>query len=118
MLAAAYAVSASKWPASMLKIFIHGVSAGGVTSVQCSAAVRRHVDHAVVGADPDAVDVDVATARSRRSGPTARSARRCPALREVLADALRRSQVLRFSSGLICFQLMPLSIVFHSTLLP
>ena len=34
MLTAAYAVRASKRPASMLKTFIHGLSAGGVTSFQ------------------------------------------------------------------------------------
>ncbi len=34
--AAAYAVPSSKWPASMLKMRVHGFIAGGVTFVQCA----------------------------------------------------------------------------------
>ena len=103
----------------MLKTFMNGVSAGGVTSFQVHAAVGRRLDHAVVGADPDAIDVDVRR-RDRVDEPErALGAPVRSGVRAYLPIALRqRPSVLRFSSGLICFQLMPPSIVFHSTLLP
>ena len=40
-----------------MNTFMNAVSCGGVTSVQCSPPSAVVCDHAVVGADPDAVDV-------------------------------------------------------------
>ena len=42
----------------MIETLAHGFSSGGVTSVPRLAAVARHVDQPVVGAGPDAIDVE------------------------------------------------------------
>ena len=42
----------------MIDTLAHGVRSGGVTSFHVFAAVARHVDQPVVGARPDAIDVE------------------------------------------------------------
>ena len=89
VLTAAYAVSGSKRPGSMMKTFMNAVSCGGVTFDQCSPPSAVVCDHAIVGSDPDAVDV--AIRRADRVDHLRAESRRAPRLhaRRVGADALR-----------------------------
>ncbi len=54
---AAYASSGSKWLASRLNTLQKGCNCGGVTLLQCSAAIVRNPDQPVIGTCPDEVAV-------------------------------------------------------------
>ena len=66
--AAAYAVRSSKCPASMLKMRVHGLIAARCDVGPRRAAIRGHLDVAVVGAGPEHAD---APRRRRERGDRA-----------------------------------------------
>ena len=110
MFAAAYAVRASKWPASRLKIRVHGLIAGGVTSVHLSppSTVSCRL--------PSSVPAQI-TRTSRGDGASAVMVP-CGAgvtLAAYLPTLAGTAQVWRARSGLIRVQLWPRSVDFHTT---
>ena len=115
MLTAAYAVRASKWPASMIEILLHGCARSSarrdVRPVR--AAVGRRVNQTVVGAGPDALDVDVRRRDGVDDAAVPRARRRRD--REYTPMFGGTIESVRVRSGLICVQLLPPLIVFQTT---
>ncbi len=111
VLAAAYAVSASKWPASRLKIRVHGLIAAGVTLVHLSppsivtwrlpSSVPAQITRASRGESASAVIVPWG------AGVT---------LAAYLPTLAGTAQLCRARSGLMRVQLWPRSADFHTTL--
>ena len=108
MLTAAYAVSGSNRPGSIDE-HLHEIGHARRRDVRpVQPAIRGRRDHAVVGADPDPVDVpvrgtdrvdDLRADRRRASGDCTRDA--------YVPTLFGTAHVSRVRSGLICFQLMP-----------
>src|SRR5581483_5205600 len=107
--AATYAVCVSKWPASMLKMRVHGLMAGGVTFFQvrppsivtCTlpSSVPAHSTFTLFGEGDSAVMVP--------RGPGVTLLAYFPALAGT-------SHVCRARSGLMRVQLCARSVVFHT----
>src|SRR5579872_6664280 len=109
VLAAAYAVCVSKWPASMLKMRVHGLISGGVTLLQC--APPSIVTLITPSSEPDQSTLRLRGEGERAvmlpCGPTFTSAAYLP----VLAGT---GQVCRVRSPLMRVQLSPWSADRHT----
>ena len=110
MLAAAYAVRLSKWPASMLKMRVHGLIAGGVTLVHFAppSVVTWMLPSSVPAQSTFDARGDGESAVIEPCGPGVTLLAYFPAFAGT-------AHVCRARSGLMRVQLCAWSIVFHTT---